>query len=317
MELYCNTSNEMTRWLVKSGALTSPFVLVDVGVQDGISARWYALEDHLTVYGFDLLEEAIAPLARERDPRKHYYAIGLADRDGELEIAVPANRYETQLFGDSPGERRRIQVRRLDTLLGEGLIQPADFIKLDCEGYETVVLNGATAYLAQSNLVGVDIESNFNLSPTAPNSHFFECCNPLLRQRLMVFDIAFNRVPIMNSPELAERSIHRPATLNLLLARNLTQERNSPPSYVYRQAEWQVSPQTVLKSAIVFEAYGMLEWACYVLRSFADQIGATVDIDAAIARLAPAAELAISPWPNAGIINRLRALRRYLLRRKR
>ena len=125
MELYCNTSNEMTRWLVKSGALTA-FVLVDVGVQDGISPRWYALEDHLTVYGFDLLEEAIAPLARERDPRKHYFAIGLADRDGELEMAVPANRYETQLFGDSPGERRRIQVRRLDTLLGEGLIQPAD-----------------------------------------------------------------------------------------------------------------------------------------------------------------------------------------------
>ena len=61
----------------------------------------------------------------------------------------------------------------------------------------------------------------------------------------------------------------------------------------------------------------MLEWACYVLRSFADQIGATVDIDAAIARLAPAAELAISPRPNAGIINRLRALKRYLLRRKR
>lgn len=101
-----------------------------------------------------------------------------------------------------------------------------------------------------------------------------------------MFDIAFNRVPIIDWPALAGRSVHRPATLNLLLTRNLTQERDSPSSYIYRPAQLTVSPQTVLKSAIVFEACGLLDWTCYVLKSFADLIGGTIDIDAAIARLA-------------------------------
>lgn len=315
MELFCNTSNGMTRWLVKRGALTSPFVLIDVGVQDGISARWHALGDHLTVYGFDLLKEAIAPLTNVHDPRKHYFAIGLADRDGELEIGVPANRYETQLFGDGAGERRLIQVRRLDTLLSEGLVQPADFVKLDCEGYEPLVLQGAANFLSRSNLVGADTESNFNLSSDVPDTHFSECCNPFVRQRLMVFDIAFNRLSMVNSPALTGRSILRPATLNLLFGRNLVQERDSGPSYIYRSAESPVSPQTVLKSAIVFEAYGLLDWACYVLKGFADQIGSAIDIDAAIAQLAPPAEPA-SPTPqNQGLITQLRTMKRSLMRK--
>jgi len=34
MELQRNISNEMTRWPVSSGALNTPFVLVDIGVRD-------------------------------------------------------------------------------------------------------------------------------------------------------------------------------------------------------------------------------------------------------------------------------------------
>src|SRR5690242_2062502 len=102
MELHCNVSNEMTRWLVASGALTTPFVLVDVGVQDGVSPRWNALGDHLTVYGFDLLEEAIAPLSSVAKNKSRYFVMGLADTDGEIDIVIPANRYETQLYSSGP-----------------------------------------------------------------------------------------------------------------------------------------------------------------------------------------------------------------------
>jgi FkbM family methyltransferase len=31
-------------------------------------------------------------------------------------------------------------MRKLDTLLAEGAIPPADFIKIDCEGFEPAVL---------------------------------------------------------------------------------------------------------------------------------------------------------------------------------
>jgi FkbM family methyltransferase len=325
MELHSNTSNEMTRWLVSSGTLNKPFVLVDVGVQDGISPRWHALGDHLKVYGFDLLEEAIAPLVADARKNRHYFAMGLADTDGELEIVIPANRYETQLYASGAGERRRVQVRRLDTLFSQGLIERADFIKADCEGFEPVILRGASNYFAASNLVGADIESNFNLSPIIPDTHFVECCNPLVRQRLMVFDLEFNRVPILNLPEFAGHCVHRPATLNVLFARNLKQERDSPGSYVHRQAEQPVDSQTILKAAIVLEAYGLLEWAASLLNDFAGEIGAVVDVDKALAKLGKIGTAPAKPavpvrqrnsWRNWRVVAPLRATKRYLLRRR-
>jgi len=312
MELHSNVSNEMTRWLVSSGALKTRFVLVDIGVQDGISPRWHALGDHLTVYGFDLLEEAIAPLVASASKNSHYFVMGLADADGEIDITVPANRYETQLYSSGPGERRRVQVRRLDTLFTQGAIARADFIKADCEGFEPLILRGASDYLAASNLVGADIESNFNLSPTVPDTHFVECSNPLVRQRLMVFDIQFNRVPVLNLPTFAKDSVHRPATLNVLFARHLTQERDSPGSYVHRGVEQPVDPQTVLKSAIVLEAYGLLEWAVYLLKNFASEIGADVDVEKAVAKLKGATPRRSRKRP---ITAGLQALRQNLLRR--
>ena len=279
----------MTRWLVSRGLLTSPFVLVDVGVQGGINPRWNTLQDHLIVYGFDLLEEAIAPLADPQNKRNRFFAIGLADHDGEAEIVVPSNRYETQLGTSPPGERRRIQIRRLDTVFDQEHIQTADFIKMDCEGYEPIIFRGAKDYLSASNLVGADIESNFNISPLVPNSHLSEITDPLVGQRLLVFDIEFNRVPMV--PSLFDRSVFRPATLNVLFARNLTHEMDSPESYTSRAPERPTDPQTVLKSAIVFEAYGLLDWACYVLKRFSGEIGATVDVDEAIVKLTSAPNL--------------------------
>jgi FkbM family methyltransferase len=313
MELYCNTSNRMTRWLVSSGAFKAPFVLVDIGVQGGISPRWDALQDHLVVYGFDLLTEAIEPLVQANDPRKHYFAMGLADRDGELEITVPTNRYETQLYSNGPGERRRIQVCRLDTIFKEGKVQAADFIKIDCEGYEPVILRGATEYLAASDLVGADLESNFNLSWIIPNTHFCECSDPLVRQRLMVFDLEFNRVPVANMRSGA--GTHRPATLNVLFARNLPQEREQPSGFIYRAPQSRADLQTVLKSAIVFESYGLLDWAVCVLKSFSDEIGSAVDVDRAIAELKAGAKRVgyLRDWRRATSL--LRAARRLLLPR--
>ena len=310
MELYCNNSNRMTRWLVSSGALKTSFILVDIGVQGGISPRWNALQDHLIVYGFDLLEEAIAPLVEVGNARRHYFVVGLADQDGELDIVVPANRYETQLYSAQPGERRRVQVRRLDTLFNDGEVPPADFIKMDCEGYEPIVLRGAKNYLAACNLVGADTESNFNLSSVIPDTHFSACCEPLVHQRLMVFDIQFNRIPVIDMERPA--GIHRPATLNVLFARNLPQEQDSPESFAHRPPQLPMDPQTVLKTAIVFESYGLLDWSLYVLRNFSTLIGAAVDVDRAISELKAGATMKQSiSWR---ITAPMRAARRFFLK---
>jgi len=51
MELPINENPEFTEWLVREGVLVEPFVLIDVGVQDGEDGRWRVLGDHLVVHG--------------------------------------------------------------------------------------------------------------------------------------------------------------------------------------------------------------------------------------------------------------------------
>ena len=52
------------QWVVRAGLLSEPFVLIDVGVQDGEDQRWRPLGDHLVVHGFDPIAEVVQKLPR-------------------------------------------------------------------------------------------------------------------------------------------------------------------------------------------------------------------------------------------------------------
>jgi hypothetical protein len=62
---------------------------------------------------------------------------------------------------------RRVPIRRLDTLCADGAFARADFIKIDCEGFEPEILKGAQALLC-SGVLAVEIETNFNTSEVPP-----------------------------------------------------------------------------------------------------------------------------------------------------
>src|SRR5690348_5683697 len=69
MDLSYNPRPRFTEWAIKSRLLSSPFVVVDVGVLGGISHRWKHFGDYLEAHGFDVLDEAIAPLKTLGHPR--------------------------------------------------------------------------------------------------------------------------------------------------------------------------------------------------------------------------------------------------------
>jgi len=60
---------------------------------------------------------------------------------------------------------RMVPVRRLDSLLAEGVIPKADFVKMDLEGYEKDVLLGARELL-HAGVLGLQTETNFAVSPS-------------------------------------------------------------------------------------------------------------------------------------------------------
>jgi FkbM family methyltransferase len=292
VELAYNLDARFTQWVVRTGRLEEPFVLVDVGVQNGEHKRWHQLGDRLIVHGFDAIEEVVDQL-RSRSagtPNRHYHWIAAGDADEERDFYFdPANPTASSMYPHGASrfgvvakqQARRVLVRRLDTLFAAGLFPRADFLKIDVEGFEKDVLCGAGALLG-AGVLGVETESNFNVSPTYPKGHFATLHEMLLEQHFLLFDLAFDRIPRSSFQralvEAGHRAIWRhdrvgkPATVNALFCRDPIAETEHAENY--SQPSPTLSPQQLVKLAIVYELHGLNDIAVDTLRLFADQLAA-------------------------------------------
>ena len=303
MNLFTNANAEFTNWVVKAGLLREPFVLVDVGVQGGESPSWHRLGDYLVVHGLDAIEEAIDQLRKRTGhvPNRHYHRIAAGSADEERVFHFnPANPTASSMYAQGTsrfevpaGEQTRsVTVRRLDTLFAEGLIPQADFLKVDVEGFEKDVLLGANNLLA--NALAVETETNFGVSNAYPKSHFGTLAEILLEHHLLVFDLAFNRIPrasfhrALESKGIKTGPQHggfgKPAMVNVLFCRDLIDETDAPSNY-----QTQCKPFTLdqlIKLMIIYELHGLNDIAVDTAERFADLLGARFDVARAIRLLA-------------------------------
>jgi FkbM family methyltransferase len=305
MDLAFDAVASFTRWVTKTGALRESFVLVDIGVQGGENPRWHLLGDHLTVHGFDAIREEVEKLSRQNagQPNRHYHWIAAGSVDDErtffFNSADPCSssfyqqgtdRFRTD--GSRVEQARQVQVRRLDTLLAEGVLPRVDFIKVDVEGFEKDVFLGATDLLC--SVIGVETETNFNSSPTYPKGHFVTLSEMLLERRLIVFDLNFNRIPRLTYQQARERlalpsildqaSMGRPATLNVLFCRDIIAETDQPA--MSANAGKPPTLDQIIKTIIVYELYGLADIALDTTVRFRDTLGTRFDVDEAIRLLA-------------------------------
>src|SRR5215467_5163831 len=173
MELYDHRNPLFTKWVVAENLLHEPFVLIDVGCQGGVNARWEYLGRYLEFHGFDPIPEVIDSLRRDNAdrPNHQYHELGLGNEDGRRLFHVQPDTYSSSFFGAaeaSSGQTgqvtlgsREVAIRKLDSLHAEKQIPPADHIKLDCEGFEPEVLIGARQYMQDSGVLSAMVETNF------------------------------------------------------------------------------------------------------------------------------------------------------------
>jgi FkbM family methyltransferase len=304
MDLALNEQADFTRWVAGERLLREPFVLVDVGVQGGVNPRWQALGDRLVVHGFDPIEEVVRELTeRNRDrPNRHYHCMALGNVDGEQVFYFnPANPTASSMYRQGTGrfdvenaeQPRQVPIRRLDSLLAEGLIPQADFIKIDVEGFEKEVLLGACGLL-RGGVLGLQTETNFGVSPQYPKSHFATLAELALDQHLLVFDIAFNRIPRATfqralidkgmKPISDDYLVGRPATVDVLFCRDLIDEVDQPDNY--RTPCRPFGLDQLIKVIIICELHGLNDVALDTATRFADRLAERLDVDRAVRLLA-------------------------------
>src|ERR1700730_1979276 len=179
MDLYHHTNPLFTKWIVDNRLLEETFTVIDVGCQGGPHPRWKVLGEFVDFHGFDPIDEVIDNLLAEyrNVASYHFYSMALGNEDGQREFYVKSDSFSSSFYAppdvgqlaDLEGTNmlrggRTVEIRKLDTLSSDSCIPLADYLKIECEGFETEVLRGAHDYLAASAPLCVTTETNFRTS---------------------------------------------------------------------------------------------------------------------------------------------------------
>jgi FkbM family methyltransferase len=141
--------------------------VVDIGANVGVFSLWAAsrigptgrlisAEPHPLSYRY--LERNLAPFAPFARPVQT--ACGASE--GELELHYVPGRLSVSSFEPRPDRTGhvRVPVARLDALAATGGIDHVDLLKIDVEGAEEQVIEGAGSLLARVRRLVIEIEAN-------------------------------------------------------------------------------------------------------------------------------------------------------------
>jgi FkbM family methyltransferase len=181
-----------------------PLVLVDVGARGGLKSNWAAARRHLRVLGFEPEKREFGALAgpdSAAPASTRYFDVALHRSRGPLRLHVARDRGLTSIyepnrpFLDAFPEADRFdtvdvheaQADTLDDHLQSHGLTDVDFVKVDTQGSELLVLEGGSRVL-QSSVFGVEVEVEF--APVYKEQPLFADVDRFLRGLgFMLFDL--------------------------------------------------------------------------------------------------------------------------------
>jgi len=181
----------------------APLTLIDIGARAGIHPRWRKLMNHFPVQiiGFEPDEAECAALNAKGEAFVKYlpFAVGekveprtfhLLVAEGSSSLFRPNYTFISRFTPERNYAIKReipIQTDTLDAVLKQSGIDNVDYLKIDTEGFEREILNGATETL--KHVFAIEVEVWFN--PVFTNAPFFRDVDLLLTQKgFVLFDLA-------------------------------------------------------------------------------------------------------------------------------
>ena len=165
----------LTRYLVDAGFFKSrPMMVLDVGASGGFEPFWSIYQDQVKFIGFEPNLAECEKLNQNPDKNKHVYPVALhKDKKERLfyHTALPDSSgfYEPNMsflnrffdyFNLKVVNTSYVATQDLDSFAQENSIEEIDYIKMDTEGAELDILEGA-ANLLENNVMAVNAEVLF------------------------------------------------------------------------------------------------------------------------------------------------------------
>jgi FkbM family methyltransferase len=168
-----NPESNLTRRLVADGAFrAAPLRVIDAGARHGAAEFWELYGDQVEVVAFEPdVDECRRLTQNDHSPGRRYIPSGLGATDAEMTLNVASLQESSSLLPNNEpllarfaiGDRlahvdaATVHVTAVDTFAEREGLSYVDFMKIDVEGAELLVLQGAEGMLSTS-VLGVSVE---------------------------------------------------------------------------------------------------------------------------------------------------------------
>lgn len=174
-------------------------IMFDVGANAGQTAlRFTKHFPEAEIHSFEPVSSTFRKLsaATSNNKKIQCYQLALSDKEESVSIKVfeddqhsVLNSLRTDLQNDSAGSKiETIHTDTLDHFIGEKEINSIDLLKIDTEGYEMPVLNGASGAFQNNRIKLVYLEVGF-YEENNRNSYFVEVLNKLAQYQFSLFGL--------------------------------------------------------------------------------------------------------------------------------
>ena len=182
----------------------SPLVLVDVGASGGIQEKWKRCAPFVRVIGFEPDDRSVGELHADTsaDTSATFLSVGLHNKKASIPLYLTRTKTDTSMFEPDMAFVKKfphadrfevvatdmMQVDTLDSQLNGHKITDVDFIKVDTQGSELFILQGAASILDRA-VFGVEVEVEF--SSVYRNQPLFADVDAFMRScGFQLFDLA-------------------------------------------------------------------------------------------------------------------------------
>lgn len=292
-----NYGPKLIAHLIQEGRLNEDFFLVDVGASCGLDTLWKVFGDHFRAIGFDPIVHEIDRLkAAETNPKIHYECAFVGRKEAErdrptstletpwfprttaaLYQEISKKDYAQEVFNQGQEIVHSDKSIDLDSFIKPDEYQAVDFLKIDTDGHDFAVLQGAENLLKEGGVLGLSVETNLQ-GYYDDQANTFSNVDQFLRQLgFTLFDLDIWRYSRSALPRTFYYDIPAQTQGGQAMWAEAVYFRDlSCPSY---SDEWgfDASEQKILKLASLFELYGMPDCAVELLIAGSGQYPALSD----------------------------------------